>query len=105
MDKLYIGDIPKEYCYARFSDNHIDLYKNLELTGVQDFYRIFMYENSFQYDHLTTTYTQYNQTIATFVNVTDDWHYRRDLPSIMFRAFMSPSVALRIIFSKLHSSA
>ena len=98
MDKLYIGDIPKEYCYARFSDNHIDLYKNLELTGVQDFYRIFMYENSFQYDHLTTTYTQYNQTIATFVNVTDDWHYRRDMPSIMFMSVVEVCI-LVILFN------
>lgn len=98
MDKLYIGDIPKEYCYARFSDNHIDLYKNLELTGVQDFYRIFMYENSFQYEHLTTTYTQYNQTIATFVNVTDDWHYRRDMPSIMFMSVVEVCI-LVILFN------
>lgn len=98
MDKLYIGDIPKEYCYARFSDNHIDLYKNLELTGVQDFYRIYMYENFFQYEHLTTTYTQYNQTIATYVSVTDDWHYRRDMPSIMFMSVVEVCI-LVILFN------
>lgn len=98
MDKLYIGDIPKEYCYARFSDNHIDLYKNLELIGVQDFYRIFMYENSFQYEHLTTTYSQYNQTVASFVDVTDDWHYRRDMPSIMFMGVVEVCI-LVILFN------
>lgn len=84
MDKLYIGDIPEEYHFARFSDGHIDLYKNQELTGYQDFYRIYMYDNTFQYEHLNTTYTQYNQTLANYVSVTSDYKYRRDMPSIMF---------------------
>lgn len=98
MDKLYIGDIPKEYCYARFSDGHIDLYKNAELTGVQDFYRVYLYDNTFQYEHLTTTYTQYNQTIATYVSVTDDWHYRRDMPSIMFMSVVEVCIIV-ILFN------
>lgn len=84
MDKLYIGDIPKEYHFARFSDGHIDLYKTSELTGTHDFYRVYMYENLFTYEHLTTTYNQYNQTIASSIEVTDDYMYRRDFPSIMF---------------------
>lgn len=84
MDKLYIGDIPKEYHFARFGTNYIDLYKNEQLTGYQDFYRLYLYENQFMYEHLNTTYTQYSQTIATFVETTDDYMYRRDFPSIVF---------------------
>lgn len=84
MDKLFIGDIPSEYHYAIFSDNHIDLYKQQELTGYLDYYRIYMYDNSFQYDHRYNTYNQYNTTMATYVNVTNDFMFRRDFPSIMF---------------------
>lgn len=84
MDKIYIGDIPKEYCYARFSDGHIDLFKNQQLTGFQDFYRVYMYDNLFQYEHLSQNFNQYNETTAVQVQVTDDWYFRRDMPSIMF---------------------
>lgn len=28
MDVLYTGDIPKEYCFADFHENYIDLYNN-----------------------------------------------------------------------------
>lgn len=88
MDTLYIGNIPKEYHYARYGNNYIDLYKNQNLTGYQDFYRVYMYQNSFQYEHLNTTYNQYNETIATSISVTDDYLYRRDFPSIMFMSFI-----------------
>lgn len=98
MDKIYIGDIPKEYCFARFADGHIDLYKNEHLTGYQDFYRIYMYDNSFQYEHLSNTYSQYTETIATQVQVTDDWYYRRDMPSIMFMSVIEVCVIV-IIFN------
>lgn len=84
MDKLYIGDIPKEYCYAKFYDEHIDLYKTNTLVGNVDYYRIFLYDNSFQYEHLQTNYPSTTTVSLTLVNVTDDWLYRRDMPSIMF---------------------
>lgn len=84
MDKIYIGDIPPNYCYARFSDGHIDLYNTSDLYGIKDFYRIYMYNNSFNYDHLSTTYSEYNRTTASLVETTNDWYYRRDMPSIMF---------------------
>lgn len=84
-DTIFVGsDIPLEYHWARFNNNYIDLYKNEHLTGVQDFYRVYMYDNLFEYEHLQTTYTQYNETVATFVDTTDNWLYRRDLPSICF---------------------
>lgn len=88
MDTIYTGDIPSEYHYARFSNNYIDLYKNEHLTGYQDFYRLYLYDNTFIYDHLSTTYTQYNETVATYVNTTDDYMYRRDFPSIMVMSFI-----------------
>lgn len=84
MDKLYIGNIPKEYHFARFYDGHIDLYKTNDLSGTLDFYRIYTYENLFAFEHLSTTYSQYNQTTAIPVEVTDDFMYRRDFPSIVF---------------------
>lgn len=84
MDKLYVGDIPQEYHFARFSNNYIDLYKTDRLEGYQDFYRLYLYDNQFMYEHLNTTYSQYNTTIATYVVTTNDYMYRRDFPSIMF---------------------
>ena len=84
MDKLYIGDIPSSYCYARFSDNHIDLFNTPNLQGFQEFYRIYNFDNAFYYEFLNTTFTEYTQTTATQVEVTNDWYYRRDMPSIMF---------------------
>ena len=98
MDKIYIGDIPQEYHFARFSDGHIDLYKNQNLEGYQDFYRIYMYDNSFNYEHLSTTYNQYTQTTATQVQVTNDWYYRRDMPSIMFMSVVEVCIIV-ILFN------
>lgn len=97
MDKIYVGDIPKDYCYARFSDGHIDLYRTSQLIGIQDFYRIYLYDNSFIYDHLQTNYGQYNETIATLVQVTDDWYYRRDMPSIMFMSVVEILIIVIIL--------
>ena len=94
-DKIYVGsDIPAEYHWARFSNNYIDLYKNEHLTGTQDYYRIYLYDNLFMYDHLQTTYTQYNETIATFVDTTDNVLYRRDLPSICFLSLVEIMIIL-----------
>lgn len=98
MDKLYIGDIPKEYCFARFSNNYIDLYKNEQLTGNQDFYRLYLYDNQFMYEHLNNTYSLVNPTIATYVEVTDDYKYRRDMPSIMFMSVVEVCI-LVILFN------
>lgn len=46
MDTLYTGDIPKEYCFADFHENYIDLYNNnkAENDGNSEtfhFYRIY----------------------------------------------------------------
>lgn len=88
MDTLYIGDIPKEYHYARYNSYFIDLYKTPTLQGTLDYYRVYLYDNFFNYQHLQTTYNPYNETVATSINVTDDYLYRRDFPSIMFMSFI-----------------
>ena len=42
MDTLYIGDIPKEYCYAVFSNDYVTLYNKPVLHNeTVDFYRIY----------------------------------------------------------------
>lgn len=91
MDKLYIGDIPKEYCYARFNSNYIDLYNTSLLTSgnTYTFYRVYLYENQFMYEQLqTTTGGYYSTQYNTFINVTDDVFYRRDMPSILCMTFI-----------------
>lgn len=94
MDTIYIGDIPSEYHFAVFGSNYIDLYNTPTLQGTLDYYRVFLYDNTFAYDHRTTTYNQYNYSTAQFINTTDNYMYRRDFPSIMF---MSVVYAIIII--------
>lgn len=97
-DTIFVGsDIPLEYHWARFSNNSIDLYKNEHLTGYQDFYRIFLYDNLFEYEHLFIDYGQNSQTIATFVETSDNWLYRRDLPSICFLSLVEIMILLIIV--------
>lgn len=82
-DTIYIGDdISSDYCYARYGDNYIDLFKNEHLENNTDFYRIYLYNNTFQYEHIFDSFT--GNTVLNFVNVSNDFHYRRDFPSIVF---------------------
>lgn len=99
-DVIYIGEIPEEYCYARYSDGHIDLFKEANLSGVQTFYRIYMYDNSFQYEFLSTTFD--TPVVATQVQVSNDYLYRRDMPSIMFMSIVY--VAIIVLCFNLVSS-
>lgn len=94
-DILYIGTIPNNYHYARFSNNYIDLFSQPNLQGELDYYRVYMYDNSFQSEHLSQTFNQYNYSTAKNINVTNDILYRRDFPSIMF---MSTIYILLIVF-------
>lgn len=84
MDVLYIGDIPQDYHYAVFGTNYIDLYDTANLQGTLDFYRVYLYENQFAYEKRTTTYNQYYYSTAKDIEVTNNYMYRRDFPSIMF---------------------
>lgn len=86
MDKLYIGDIPQQYHYARFSSNYIDLYDSATLTSgnTYTYYRVYLYNNQFMYEQLsTTTGGYYNTQYNTDIEVTNDFKYRRDFPSIL----------------------
>lgn len=102
MDVIYSGDIPKDYKYARFGNYYIDLFKQPNLQGELDYYRIYLYDNLFEYDHLFQTFNQYNYSTAKQVEVTDDFHYRRDLPSICFLSIVEICVIL-IIFNLVTS--
>lgn len=89
MDKLYIGDIPSEYCYARFSDNHIDLYNtNVLHNGVFDYYRIYTSNKGFYYSFGTSNISQYTTEYLTQLDVTQDVCYRSDFDSILFITFI-----------------
>lgn len=86
MDKLYTGDIPQEYHYARFSSNYIDLYNTdiLLSNNTYTYYRVYLYNNLFFYDTLqTTTGGYYSTTYTTNIETTDNIMYRRDFPSIL----------------------
>lgn len=97
MDKLYIGDIPSEYCYSVFGNNYIDLYKQENLQGNLDFYRVYLYDHSFFYEHKFVNYANDSTTIATLIQTTNDWYYRRDMPSIMFMSVVEICIIVIII--------
>lgn len=86
IDKLYIGDIPQEFHFARFSSsNYIDLYDtNVLYNGTYNFYRLYMYDNFFTYEKLQQTYGSYTTYYTTDIPVTNQVVYRRDFPSILF---------------------
>ena len=89
MDKLYIADIPLEYCFADFHENYIDLYKQGEYSQneVVDFYRLYFDVSPGTYQHMyrvieeqTTSYLSYD--------VTNDWVYRSDVTDIFITVFL-----------------
>lgn len=88
MDTLYIGDIPSEYHYAIFGNGYIDLYNTSELrNGVYNYYRIYTNVNGFYYKMDSQSYSDYRTTYATSIEVTDDYKYRTDYPSICSTVF------------------
>lgn len=89
MDKLYIGDIPNDYHYALFNNNYIDLFNTPNLNnGTFQYYRIYLYDNLFAYDIGSRQFSQYNNTYATNIDVTDNIRYRRDFPDIAQTIFL-----------------
>lgn len=84
MDKLYIGDIPTAYHFARFGNGYIDLYNTDVLhAGSYNYYRVYTNNNGFYYSTNTATYSQYITEYAQPIDVTDNIQYRTDFPNIM----------------------
>lgn len=100
MDKLYTGDIPDTYKYALYGDNYIDLFSTDNINGNLDFYRVYMYDNYFTYDHLFQNFT--DTKIASIIETTNDWYYRRDMPSIMFMSVVEVCILI-ILFNIITS--
>ena len=77
MDKLYTGDIPQDYKYARFGSNYIDLFNQQTLhNNVYNYYRVYLYDDLFIYAQDTYTASQYQTVTLPEITVTNDWHYK-----------------------------
>lgn len=83
MDTIYIGDIPQEFHYARFGTGYIDLFNTNHFNDYQTYtyYRIYMYDNLFEYDVRTQEGGRRNETLQD-VKVSDNKVYRRDFGDI-----------------------
>ncbi len=83
MDTIYIGDISQDYHFARFGSNYIDLFNTNQLNNNQTYtyYRIYMYDNLFEYDVRSQTGGYYNETLQD-VKVSQNQVYRRDFGDI-----------------------
>jgi len=90
MDTLYIGDIPKEYCYAVFSNNYVDLYNtnNFVIDRTYPYFRIYLTYDEFLYSQGTSTPSRYNSIVTTQINVSNDIIYRRDFDKICSVTFI-----------------
>lgn len=101
FDTLYTGNIPKDFKYARFNDNSIDLF-NTYLFDTEDltvpFYRIYLYDNQFFYSKESSD-RRYDDIWMTHkvweVNVSDNIVYRRDFPDILTIALI---ISVFIVF-------
>lgn len=84
MDKLYIGDIPTQYHFARFGNGYIDLYNtNVLHNGTYDFYRVYTNNNGFYYSFNSANYNAFVTEYANPIEVTDNVCYRTDFDSIL----------------------
>ena len=97
MDILYVGDIPQDYHYALYNSNYIDLYKVQNISSNDDFYRIYLYDNFFTYEHLFTNNAITSSVIGNYIKTSDDWYYRRDMPSIMFMSLVECLIIVLIL--------
>lgn len=91
MDKLYVGDIPQEYHYARFGTNYIDLYDTDTLlpNHTYNYYRVYLYDNLFMYENLSNvTSSYYSSQVLNDITTTDNPMYRQDMPNIIIVTFI-----------------
>ena len=104
MDKLFVGDIPTTYHFARYGSNYIDLFNTSTLhNNTYDYYRVYLYDNFFTYDVGTYTVGQYNTVYLRDVPVSQEVVYRRDFPTIAFMVVMY--VVVGIWFLNLFTSS
>lgn len=84
MDTIYIGDIPREYHYARFGTGYIDLFNTNQLNNNETYtyYRIYLYDNLFEYDIRSQQGSGYYNEYLQDVKVSDNQVYRRDFGDI-----------------------
>lgn len=83
MDKLFTGDIPKNYKYARFNSSYVDLFNTPVLhSNNYDYYRIHFTDYGFYYEKLNITVSQYQSFTLQELDVTDNVSYRQDFPQI-----------------------
>ena len=88
MDKLYIGDIPREFHFAQFNNGYIDLYNTQELSGDNhEYYRIFTNCGGFYYSRGYRNFGYISQQ-AQNIDVTNDVIYRNDFPNILLMTFI-----------------
>ena len=82
MDTVYIGDISPEYHYARFGNYYIDLFNTNHLNNNQTYtyYRVYLYDNLFEYDVRSQT-GYYYETLQD-VSVSSSKVYRRDFTDV-----------------------
>lgn len=90
MDTLYIGDIPKEYCYAVFNNGYVDLYNtNNFISGrTYPFFRVYLTYDEFLYSKGNTSISTYTNLSTTRINVSEDMKYRRDFDKICTVTFI-----------------
>lgn len=89
MDKLYIGDIPTSYHYARFGNGYIDLYDSQVLhNNTYTYYRVYTNDNGFYYSTNSANYSTFVTEYAQPIEVTDEVFYRSDFPNIMIMTFL-----------------
>ena len=89
MDKLYTGDIPKDYKYAVITNDYIRLYnKPYGRDETLDFYQIHNNDSGFFYSYGTQSFSTYNTTYFTELSVTDNIVYRKDFDKITVVSFI-----------------
>lgn len=89
MDKLYISDIPSEYHYAQISNDYITLYNQPSAQNeTLDYYRIYLNVSPGFYVTGEQSFSNYNRTYFTDVEVSNSVWDRTDLDGILTSVFI-----------------
>ena len=89
MDKLYIGDIPKDYKYAVITNDYIRLFnKPYGRDENLSYFQIYNNDSGFFYSSGMQNFSSYNTTYFTELDVTDSIVYRKDFDKITVVSFI-----------------